>query len=977
MLVIMAGQILAPLNAVLVRVWARRSHTPSDEIGYVRPRSWIGGLVVGLAFGGAFEFLVKAIRDATSRCRSDQSGVPLPSWKRTRGPRLFDLLADRSKAVMSLHRRTQATMTATLSRARIVGVLLATMLMPSGIVGQSSMPDPWREFPSYDSLIAMRLREGADAEEAKRLLVQAPASVDTFTKLVRSKRLDDALVVLKQALDTADAAQQIAALRALSTTMLEFQRDGTRSYADTIRKLVEPVRAHVATLPREDAARLAWELLYLDRTLDRRGGQVSEFIHDHSGTEAALLAQVDLLMSNPGQILKEIADLDQFARDHSGTNAGAKALYLEGFQLHVNVPATGIEPRGSDPTERLLRVAAIVNELESGGFPRSEWVDQAPSLMNGFFVPDTPPPAYSPENLDREIEIYTEFVRTHLDLPGALDSPDNSLGYVIVSKLGDLFARKGDRIGGIERTLDDLEKSAADPGQVQFFRAQYYARQSTAGPEADRATMAAKAQTALAKLASANLGGSSRRALAFEAAFHFYRRDYARALPEYREYVTRYPSSSWAPIAALRIGECYEQAKDWPKAAAAYARAAATYSSEPFARVLGGAFASRALQAQGRFEDALEAATQALNSWDLHYGIEYTILVSQAQVPSVSSGPVVNLSVTRDDLKARVAMLDRDLRQRGGQLLARGRWELDQRQFGEAVSTLTTFLQQEPRSPVLADARSLLHRGQLELALDLANAESLHYDKAKAVGALDAMAKEPFDAIVATAGLAKALLMATEGRDGDAEALMARTLDLWMVSQHDLTSRPPAEGVDADIAEIRQLVFRPLGDLPVYAGHFRFPTALPRLIVVSPDLQVKTSDGQVRRHTVYQTFPDLDHVLFLTSDEARLLARLLSTIGGTGRSAPARDTPTPNQPMSASTNIFPFWTRFFPTQPSPSQSGLWDLETFPTVRQVEFVDAERTKANVSVVLGYEGATIVLEKSDGKWRAVRLVNQWIA
>jgi len=46
-----------------------------------------------------------------------------------------------------------------------------------------------------------------------------------------------------------------------------------------------------------------------------------------------------------------------------------------------------------DTAERLLRVAAIVKELESGKFPRSEWVEKAPSLMIGFFVSDTPPPA--------------------------------------------------------------------------------------------------------------------------------------------------------------------------------------------------------------------------------------------------------------------------------------------------------------------------------------------------------------------------------------------------------------------------------------------------------------------------------------------------------------------------------------------------------------------------------------------------------
>jgi membrane protease YdiL (CAAX protease family) len=59
--VIVASQLLAPLNAVLVLIWAKRSGTPWHEIGYVRPRSWIGGLVIGVALGIAFKFLMKAI----------------------------------------------------------------------------------------------------------------------------------------------------------------------------------------------------------------------------------------------------------------------------------------------------------------------------------------------------------------------------------------------------------------------------------------------------------------------------------------------------------------------------------------------------------------------------------------------------------------------------------------------------------------------------------------------------------------------------------------------------------------------------------------------------------------------------------------------------------------------------------------------------------------------------------------------------
>jgi membrane protease YdiL (CAAX protease family) len=60
-LFIAAGQILAPLSAVLVLVWTRLSRTPWREIGYIRPKSWIGSLALGIAFGIALKFLMKAI----------------------------------------------------------------------------------------------------------------------------------------------------------------------------------------------------------------------------------------------------------------------------------------------------------------------------------------------------------------------------------------------------------------------------------------------------------------------------------------------------------------------------------------------------------------------------------------------------------------------------------------------------------------------------------------------------------------------------------------------------------------------------------------------------------------------------------------------------------------------------------------------------------------------------------------------------
>jgi hypothetical protein len=42
-------------------MWVWRSRTPLREIGYVRPRSWIRTVVIGVVFGIAFKLLMKAI----------------------------------------------------------------------------------------------------------------------------------------------------------------------------------------------------------------------------------------------------------------------------------------------------------------------------------------------------------------------------------------------------------------------------------------------------------------------------------------------------------------------------------------------------------------------------------------------------------------------------------------------------------------------------------------------------------------------------------------------------------------------------------------------------------------------------------------------------------------------------------------------------------------------------------------------------
>jgi membrane protease YdiL (CAAX protease family) len=60
--VIAAGTLVTPfLGAVLVLGWAWRSQTPWHEIGFARPKSWIGSLAIGIAFGCALKLLLKSV----------------------------------------------------------------------------------------------------------------------------------------------------------------------------------------------------------------------------------------------------------------------------------------------------------------------------------------------------------------------------------------------------------------------------------------------------------------------------------------------------------------------------------------------------------------------------------------------------------------------------------------------------------------------------------------------------------------------------------------------------------------------------------------------------------------------------------------------------------------------------------------------------------------------------------------------------
>ena len=61
-LIILGGNfIMAPLSAILVLIWVKLSRTPWREIGYVRPRSWLKAIVIGIVLGIGLKFTMKAL----------------------------------------------------------------------------------------------------------------------------------------------------------------------------------------------------------------------------------------------------------------------------------------------------------------------------------------------------------------------------------------------------------------------------------------------------------------------------------------------------------------------------------------------------------------------------------------------------------------------------------------------------------------------------------------------------------------------------------------------------------------------------------------------------------------------------------------------------------------------------------------------------------------------------------------------------
>ena len=868
-----------------------------------------------------------------------------------------------------------------MGRRTTAGLVLLASLAAPGAHTQRDLA-PIDEFPASDLQTISGVGRVQRAREVRNLVATRPGDPEAFRALIGQERYADVITAMKH-LESASPASVVAALAVVGEFAFMFKMDQTRGHASALAAALAPIRGRLSSLAREDAAALARQLLVIDGTLEQSAGpswqeRLSAFVKEYDGTETALVARADLIDDYRANLLQRIDALDAFARAHPRTIAGARALYLKGFQLAHNVAATGIERRGSDPSPRFMRVVEVVKELQSGDYPPCEAVEKAPELITGFFYSRDPPPAFAADNLERMIDALREFAIAEAETAKGIISGSHA-AYVVESKLGDLFESKGDRIGGIEQVLEEMERRVSDKPAVRLFRGEFYLKESTAGPQPRRAEMAERARATLTALADERAGLASRRALATLAAMAMSARDYAGARPLYAQYLAAYPRTSWSWLAAIRIGQIQQAQGDARSAEASFRRAALDYRDEPMVPLLGAAYAARALEAQGRFDDALPEYRRAIALWDPDFG---EALSTAPWEPSrawpgddLSPDPT---SVTREGLADRAATLARVISIPGGLILERGRWQIEQGRWTEAQATLRGLVKQYPRTPVAAEGRLLLHRAQLEEALATAAISHRSESAAGALRLLDALAAEPPDFFVSAGRIAGAAVRLTAGNRAGATTMMQKALEDLLTTQKSIVSRPIKDAVDADVAAIRRVVFRPMGDLPLFStGHwnaFTFPSVPPAFLVVRPDVAVKDASGTMTTRSIYQTFPNLKQVVFLDASELGVLTRMVAAIGGTARREPTQVMETPNQPIGVSRDIVSFWNEFFPTR--PGHWGGWELETYPQITRIEFLDEARTKASVMVTVGYSGATVVMEKVDGVWKAIRLTNHWI-
>jgi tetratricopeptide (TPR) repeat protein len=856
--------------------------------------------------------------------------------------------------------------------ARFLAALLAASVFPAAAHAQLPPIEPGADFPLQDHSVWRFVERGLKSRAADVQLAKDPESPETIALLLDAYRLGDALRVLRRIVDRRPE-RMAAAFKAASTHGNRFDDEG-RGYPAVLREIVATARRRLRELPREQAADVAWYLPFIalpvpGETPTPWRDQLRAFVTEYTGTEAALRAELTIL-DDGRDINARIDALEAFAHGHVGTTIGAQALWTAAMHLGFNAR----ERKGADPTDRLLRMAALTRELQSGAYPDCEWVRRAPQNVFGFFTSE---PQYAKENLPRVIGVFREFLVKDFEVP-PVNPLASGVGLVIASKLPPIFAAAGaDPVAETERFLADLEQAVDQPDAVRYVRGMWYRQLAHGATEiAKQSEWRQKADATLLDLARAGTDLNNRKALATLASISFTERNCDVAVERYREYVSRFPQSEWAWVAGLRVGQCQQLLGNWAEARQAYESVTAAPRALPPALVLSQAFAGRASEALNDFERARAAYEQAERAWDQHFADPYygtyQFYTRLDEEPCNGCDPRSKADVSKEWLHRRRTQLNRARSVPGGMLLERGRFLVTEGIWRGAIAPLTDFIRLYPDSASSHDAHELLTRARLEMTLLRADPETSDEDKRAALTALESLAGEPYGFSVFAAQVARATLQSIVGSSDRASELMSQALVLWHQHGVDLFATRSATALQHDVMDIRDAIFHPVAN-PSEFSRFRSASP-PQFFIVTPEVRVKLHDDSVVKVEAAARLSAKPGALLLNEEQIAVLERILISLGGTRQRAPRAVMETPNQPIGGVEHIEKFWNRFFTM--GPGHWGGWILQTFPMVTEVTFIDAARTRGAARIRSGYQGSTQLLTKTSGTWRVTGSSGHWI-
>jgi hypothetical protein len=886
------------------------------------------------------------------------------------------------------------------TRARLAACVIATLT--AGVLWNARLPawpgDPadsahlFADYPPSEAMVWRSVQEPALAKaRAIHLLSTRPGSLEAAEALLatltigldRSRWTTDGLAAVRTAIERYPAAAP--ALLADSSSRLALL---AREYPEPIQAIRDAARGASTTLPREQAAQVAYALLRLESALGgaddaRQRGALLAFARDHSGTTAAGLAQVDLIALdarvNRGGRAREIAALEAFAREHDGTCPAAAALRRVARALsHPNGKP------GDDPTEGFVRALEIAATLDTPPYkacqpdPATDHEGDASNLAAGLYAYK---PAYGPGSIERLLAAYESFVVPRFG-PHVNDLR-TGLGYVIFGRMAELFEAQGDRAGGLDRFFARLETVTPHVDDARLLRA--FIRipdpwRASPAP-ASAAAFPNAAAASLRELLSTAREPVAARARATLAWLNQYEGRFETARGLYESYVARYPRSGYAWLAAVRAGQCASEAGDWIGAVALFRSAAQASSSMPFAPAIGHAYAARGFEAMGDATASLAEYRAALAAWDFRFGSYVSVSPPRRprQTSDVSMARRVDSeALYREKVIQRIAQLARTTAAPGADAVERARWLVDHDRPAEAIPLLGGFKARFPRSANIVESAYLAHKARLFHALSQM-ADSAGTSRAEGERALEVLSGEPFDFPVGAAAISRAVLLNIRGDTDGASRLMRVTLERWRQAQK---VEEPTTDLGRDVASIRRAVFLPLGGAPYGAERwnaFTWPASLPEYLVASADVTLVFADDSREPFSLAQHYPGFDRLLGTNGEQLGILERVMEATGGTA----AREgrifidkglMETPVVPVGPSRDAIRFLASFFEAR--PGHWGGWEFLTYPVVTQIHFTNDARTTAIARVTIGFGGCVVRLEKQHGTWKPVGLTGQWV-